>query len=300
MKPSPWLQQTARTLSGGRKAGAVQVATANPHASPPERARVRAVGGTWSPCPTKPDPRSAFTLVELLVVIAIVGDSRQPAVPALTGAKGTRARGSMRFQSPSVWSSGPMLLGRPRRRHVPLSGGHHESRGPLLVWLAGTRRRGRTRFRSELRRPLAVCGRPGNESLPPCGPVAASSRRPRVRRGRYGYNLTLSEPLDRPYLRITEVLRPSEILSFADATQINDFQPPASPDDPRLEEFYYVNTNEPTAHFRHARAAAGVAIDGQASAITTRCREARNADFRVERRPIASGGARVEIREDQG
>lgn len=105
----------------------------------------------------------------------------------------------------------------------------------------------------------------------------------------YGYNLALSAPTDQPHLRIGDVTRPSEIIAFADAAQINDFQPPASPDDPRLEEFYYVNTTEPTAHFRHTRTAAAVAIDGHVGhhhalpgSLDLRMPEARVARLRPE------------------
>jgi prepilin-type processing-associated H-X9-DG protein len=54
---------------------------------------------------------------------------------------------------------------------------------------------------------------------------------------------------------------------LADAAQINSFQPPASPDHPMLEEFYYVSTNEPTAHFRHAGKADGIFADGHVQAL---------------------------------
>lgn len=80
--------------------------------------------------------------------------------------------------------------------------------------------------------------------------------------GGYGYNLTLSPSPDRPPIRITSIARPAELASFADAAQINDFQAPASPDHPMLEEFYYVNHKEPTAHFRHAMRAEASFIDG--------------------------------------
>src|SRR5947199_7005214 len=68
----------------------------------------------------------------------------------------------------------------------------------------------------------------------------------------YGYNLCLSGPLDQPPVSINKIDHPTETVVFADAAQINTFQPPASLDRPMLEEFYYVTTNEPTAHFRHA------------------------------------------------
>lgn len=81
----------------------------------------------------------------------------------------------------------------------------------------------------------------------------------------YGYNLSLSAPMDQPPLNIESARRPAGLVIFADAAQVNDFQPPASPDDPMLEEFYYVNRTEPTAHFRHKDTAAAVFADAHVS-----------------------------------
>ncbi len=53
---------------------------------------------------------------------------------------------------------------------------------------------------------------------------------------------------------------------FADAAQVNSFQPPASPSNPLLEEFYYVSTNEPTTHFRHNARADVTFADGHIEA----------------------------------
>ena len=78
----------------------------------------------------------------------------------------------------------------------------------------------------------------------------------------YGYNLCLSSPLGHSPVNLNKVVRTAEIGVFADAAQVNTFQAPASPDHPMLEEFYYVSTNEPTAHFRHARSASVVFFDG--------------------------------------
>ena len=80
----------------------------------------------------------------------------------------------------------------------------------------------------------------------------------------YGYNLHLSVPLNWPPIRISNVTYPSDTALFADAAQINTFQPPASPSNPMLEEFYYVSTNttEATAHFRHGRKANVIFCDG--------------------------------------
>ena len=78
----------------------------------------------------------------------------------------------------------------------------------------------------------------------------------------FGYNLLLSTPLGAPPFNTGRVTRPAGLAVFADAAQVNTFQAPASPNNPMLEEFYYVTTNEPTAHFRHNRQANAAFGDG--------------------------------------
>jgi prepilin-type N-terminal cleavage/methylation domain-containing protein/prepilin-type processing-associated H-X9-DG protein len=78
----------------------------------------------------------------------------------------------------------------------------------------------------------------------------------------YGYNLQLSAPNSMPPIRTTSIVSPSQTGVLADSAQVNNFQPPASPENPMLEEFYYVNTNEPTVHFRHRDRANLLFADG--------------------------------------
>lgn len=85
----------------------------------------------------------------------------------------------------------------------------------------------------------------------------------------YGYNKHLS-PItqSQPPAKIARVTHPSDTVLFADAAQINTFQAPASPENPMLEEFYYLSTSltEATAHFRHTQRANAVFCDGHVSA----------------------------------
>jgi len=78
----------------------------------------------------------------------------------------------------------------------------------------------------------------------------------------YGYNLYLGQTS----ISLSRVTHPSDTILLADAAQVNDFQAPASPDHPMLEEFYYVDADEssgyPNAHFRHQRKANAVFCDG--------------------------------------
>ncbi|MDW8310017.1 MAG: prepilin-type N-terminal cleavage/methylation domain-containing protein [Verrucomicrobiales bacterium] len=87
----------------------------------------------------------------------------------------------------------------------------------------------------------------------------------------YGYNKFLSPATVRePPLPVARVREPAGTVLFADAAQVNDFQPPASRTRPMLEEFYYVDTNAsyPNGHFRHARRASAVFCDGHVAPET--------------------------------
>lgn len=82
----------------------------------------------------------------------------------------------------------------------------------------------------------------------------------------YGYNLHLSAPATQPAVKISRVVRPADIALLADAGQVNDFQDPASSENPLIEEFYYINETEPTIHFRHRRRANVLYCDGHVDA----------------------------------
>jgi len=78
----------------------------------------------------------------------------------------------------------------------------------------------------------------------------------------YGYNLNLSPPPSKPPVNIRNLASAEETVLLADAAQVNDFQAPASPENPMLEEFYYVSSREPTTHFRHRGRANVLFCDG--------------------------------------
>jgi len=83
----------------------------------------------------------------------------------------------------------------------------------------------------------------------------------------YGYNWFLSAPPGEPLFQIAAIPRPSELILFGDAAQVNTWQAPASRANPMLEEWYYLDlsTTQPNGHFRHTQRANAVFIDGHAS-----------------------------------
>lgn len=83
----------------------------------------------------------------------------------------------------------------------------------------------------------------------------------------YGYNLCFSSPAGEPAFRVNRVRQPAQTALLADAAQVNTFQPPASPERPMLEEFYYINDTEATTHFRHDRRVWVVFADGHVAAM---------------------------------
>jgi prepilin-type N-terminal cleavage/methylation domain-containing protein/prepilin-type processing-associated H-X9-DG protein len=86
----------------------------------------------------------------------------------------------------------------------------------------------------------------------------------------YGYNFYLSAAAGKPPINALMLRQPAQTALFADAAQVNNFQAPASPSNPMLEEWYYVDletnyasaNNYPNGHFRHSQKANVIFCDG--------------------------------------
>jgi len=67
----------------------------------------------------------------------------------------------------------------------------------------------------------------------------------------------------KPPVNVSKLRQPAQTALFADAAQVNNFQAPASPSNPMIEEWYYLDletnyasaNNYPNGHFRHSRKA---------------------------------------------
>ncbi len=83
--------------------------------------------------------------------------------------------------------------------------------------------------------------------------------KPKYRHGYIGvaYNavlgggmLTKEEP-STPLINSLQLEKPGEVVVFATSAQVNTFQRPASGKNPMIEEFYGIDQNQVTVHFRH-------------------------------------------------
>ena len=83
--------------------------------------------------------------------------------------------------------------------------------------------------------------------------------KPKYRNGYIGigYNVLLGggwnpwKPGGKPLTKHTALADPSKVVVFFTSAQVNTFDKPASARNPMLEEFYGIDENEVTAHFRH-------------------------------------------------
>lgn len=216
----------------------------------------------------------AFTLVELLAVIAIIAVLSALLLPALSNAKG------------SAWRAD--CLGNLRQMSIAAHLYWNDSGGrcfPASCGLEGATNRGQTYW-------VGWIG-PGNEGQRAVD-LSAGTLHPYLRGSAvrlcpsfrhaltkfkpktitavagYGYNVNLAGDGKASAVNVNRLTIPSDTALFGDAAQVNDFQAPASPSNPLLEEWYFLsydtNFNSrayyPNGHFRHTGKANVVFVDG--------------------------------------
>lgn len=213
--------------------------------------------------------RSGFTLVELLVVMAVItllaGLTFPSLVRARAAAHGVRCISNLRqlgLAARLYWDDHD---GRAFREGVSRShGGQIYWFGWLQDGAEGTRE-----FDPRMGKLWPYLQGRGVETCPSLtrsGPAFKS----KARGGAfgYGYNLHLG-PRDwndaghtPPAVVVDRLAEPARVAVFADCAQVNDFQEPATPAQPLLEEFYFFETRYRTVHFRHGGFATVVFVDG--------------------------------------
>ena len=210
--------------------------------------------------------RRAFTLIELLVVIAVIAILAAILLPTLGQAKLSARRitcvnnlRQLGLAAQMYWDDHDgdafrYIMG-------ATNGGTVYWFGWIEPWVPGNE--GQRAFDASLGALYPYLGGRGVEV---CPSLNYNSRLFKFKATGaaygYGYNLYLSAPTNQSPVKMNRVARPADVALFADAGQVNDFQEPASPTNPLIEEFYYINDTEPTVHFRHHRRANVLYCDG--------------------------------------
>ena len=210
---------------------------------------------------------AAFTLVELLVVLAVTALLAALLLPVLGSGKGAAQRLQCVSNLHQLGLAAQMYWDDHDGRAFAFRGG--ATNGGDLYWF-GWLQRGREGQRAFDPAPGALAPYLQGRGVELCPSFNYSFRQFKLKASGasygYGYNLHLSAPVGQPPVSLGKVTQPSEVILFADSAQVNTFQPPASPTHPMLEEFYYVNATEATAHFRHRQKLNAVFCDGHVGA----------------------------------
>lgn len=233
-----------------------------------ERQKASASNSTDSHARTSArDATAAFTLTELLVVIAVIAVLAALLLPSLSKSKASASR--------LKCVSNLRQLGIAGRMYWDDNGGNAfrwrgaATNGGQIFWFGWLENgdEGARRFDSSLGQLYPYLGGRGVEVCPALDYVRPQFKLKATGAAYgYGYNFQLSPPPEQPPVNIDQMAHPSALAFLADAAQVNAFQFPASPTHPMLEEFYYVSTNESTAHFRHAKMSNVGFCDGHVAA----------------------------------
>ncbi|MDZ4818507.1 MAG: prepilin-type N-terminal cleavage/methylation domain-containing protein [Planctomycetota bacterium] len=238
-------------------------------------------------CQSQPtDRKQAFTLIELLVVIGIVAVCGSLLMPALIKARASAQRATCVGNLRQLGYAAIMYSDDNEGRAFRYSFG--STNGGKLYWFGWLQDGPEESREFDLTKgvlwPYLQAG--GVELCPALQYHATRfKRKAKGAAYGYGYNLHLAGSSTTEPSNLASLIRPSEIALFADAAQVNTFQAPASPTNPLLEEFYYINTTERTTHFRHQREALVVFSDGHVTGEIplTGSLDSRLADARVGR-----------------
>jgi len=216
---------------------------------------------------------AGYTIVELMVVVVIIAVL---ALIATAGVNGYRQR-ALRVNS----SANLRVLGTAALDYVAENNGRffpyrRVVKGEGVQWWFGKETKGGSEGKREIDRGLGPLGsyieQAGGVEICPGLEAYADMRKAKFKGTSfgYGYNVHLGGGWLGNGARLNLVTtkhRASGIAVFATCAQVNTFQPPASPDNPMVEEFYGFDQRQKTIHFRFNRKALVLFANGGVKAV---------------------------------
>jgi prepilin-type N-terminal cleavage/methylation domain-containing protein/prepilin-type processing-associated H-X9-DG protein len=230
----------------------------------------RAVSPPAPPHATRRAP--AFTLIELLVVLAIIAILSALLLPALARARAAAQRANCVSNMRQLGLGMQIYWDENAGNCFRLSDGTTNS-GSLwwFGWLDNSQTEGQRPFDLSTGK-LHPYLNGSDARLCPTMPTSAPLLKLKATQVvcSYGYNSFLSTPTNQPPVKASRILTPTDTAIFADAAQANDFQYPATHNNPMLEEWWYLDAAANFSgagyyghgHFRHAQRADVTFADG--------------------------------------
>jgi prepilin-type N-terminal cleavage/methylation domain-containing protein len=213
--------------------------------------------------------RSGFTLIELLVVVCIVAILVAIAFPAFHKVRLSSWRAVSTHTLEQLSVAGAAY----RADHDGEFWRYRESLPDGTAWwfgyesFANANAGEGNRWLDMARGPLGayVMASSGVKSDPAFASLG-DTYKPKFVNGTYGYGyngLLGGGALGaQPLARVSQFTQLSSIVVFATCAQVNIFQAPATPKNPMIEEFYLVDANQTTVHFRYGGKALAAMLDG--------------------------------------
>jgi type II secretory pathway pseudopilin PulG len=217
--------------------------------------------------------RSAFSLLELLVVAAVVAALCALLLPVLNNARKTAWKASSAHSLRTLAAMGHAYLADHEGEFWKYVDRNPTTSPGGTTWWFGFEAWAES-SKPEGERKIDLSGGPlgpyaiaaGGWHTDPAFLAEPGRHKPKFANGNFGfgYNALLGGGAmglkARPALQQFAHLR--DIVVFATCAQVNTFQAPASPSNPLIEEFYLLDENETTVHFRHGGKALAAMLDG--------------------------------------